>query len=152
MTVETYEWTDGTTRAVRRFHRASLWAQTHGHGRVATLVAAASRIVVGVEIEPGAVIGPGLQVRHGMAVVIGRGVVIGRNCRLHQQVTIGADSQGRYPVLGDDVVIYPGAKVFGGITLGDGAVVGANAVVNTDVPAGCTAVGVPARIIEARVG
>jgi serine O-acetyltransferase len=66
-------------------------------------------------------------------------------------VTVGWDYRGaRRPIIGDNVFIGAGAKVLGAVTVGDGARIGANAVVVCDVPAGATAVGVPARIVERR--
>lgn len=91
-------------------------------------------------------IGPGLFIQHGFATIIAARRV-GANCWVNQQVTIGFVRPEDRPVLGDGVAVYAGAKVLGDLTLGDGAVVGANAVVLEDVPAGCTAVGVPARLL-----
>ena len=71
------------------------------------------------------------------------------NCRIHSDVNIG-EAGGRAPRIGDNVYIAPGAKIFGGITVGDNAAIGANAVVNTDVPAGVTVAGVPARVVSER--
>ncbi len=66
-------------------------------------------------------------------------------------MTIGWDYRGaRRPIVGDDVFIGAGAKVLGAITVGDGAMIGANAVVMCNVPAGATAVGIPARIVPGR--
>jgi serine O-acetyltransferase len=90
-------------------------------------------------------IGPGLFIQHGFATIVAARRV-GRNCWINQQVTIGFTRPEERPVLGDDVFVYAGAKVLGDLTVGDGARVGANAVVLDDVPAGATAVGVPARI------
>jgi serine O-acetyltransferase len=92
-------------------------------------------------------IGPGLFIQHGFATVVAARRV-GANCWINQQVTIGFDNPEERPVIGDGVFVYAGAKVFGNVTVGDGARIGANAVVITDVPAGCTAVGVPARILD----
>jgi serine O-acetyltransferase len=91
-------------------------------------------------------IGPGLFIQHGFATIIAARR-LGANCWVNQQVTIGFDNPDERPVLGDGVSVHAGAKVLGDITIGDGARIGANAVVLTDVPAGCTAVGVPARIL-----
>lgn len=91
-------------------------------------------------------IGPGLFIQHGFATIVAAARV-GAGCWINQQVTIGFDRAGERPVLGDRVTVGAGAKVLGAITLGDGARVGANAVVLADVPPGCTAVGVPARIL-----
>lgn len=93
-----------------------------------------------------AVIGPGLFVSHGQGTILSA-ERIGANLQVHQGVTVGWDYRGdRRPVIGDDVFIGAGAKVLGAITVGDGARIGANAVVMCDVPAGATAVGIPARV------
>jgi len=89
-------------------------------------------------------IGPGLFIQHGFATIVAAARV-GSDCWINQQVTIGFDSPGSRPVLGDRVTVHAGAKVLGGVNVGDGARVGANAVVLHDVPPGHTAVGVPAR-------
>jgi len=89
-------------------------------------------------------IGPGLFIQHGFATIVAARRV-GANCWINQQVTIGFTSPEARPVIGDDVFVYAGAKVLGEVTVHDGARIGANAVVLADVPAGATAVGVPAR-------
>jgi serine O-acetyltransferase len=91
-------------------------------------------------------IGPGLFIQHGFATIVAARKV-GANCWINQQVTIGFDAPDARPVLGDGVSVHAGAKILGNVTVGDGARIGANAVVLTDVPAGATAVGVPARIV-----
>jgi serine O-acetyltransferase len=89
-------------------------------------------------------IGPGLYIPHGFSTIVSWKTVIGTNCRLHQNVTIGWDGTGGAPRIGNNVTIYTGAVVIGDITVGDDVVVGANAVVTKDVPAGMVARGVPA--------
>ena len=87
---------------------------------------------------------------HGMGVVIGETAEIGDDCTLYHGVTLGGTSWNkgkRHPTLGRGVVIGAGAKVLGPILVGDGAKIGSNAVVVRDVPAGATAVGIPARIV-----
>lgn len=106
----------------------------------------------GCFLQVGARIGPGLKLPHPQGVVIGAGARIGRNCVLYHQVTLGGARRGdfaadRYPVIGHDVVVFAGAKLLGAVEVGDGACIGANAVVLKDVPAGRTAVGVPARLL-----
>jgi serine O-acetyltransferase len=91
-------------------------------------------------------IGPGLFIQHGFATVVAARKV-GANFWINQQVTIGFTSADDRPTLGDGVFVYAGAKVLGAITVGDGARVGANAVVLEDVPPRATAVGVPARML-----
>jgi serine O-acetyltransferase len=89
-----------------------------------------------------------LDLPHPTGVVIHQDAVIGPRCMLMQQVTIGTDASGQAPVLGSDVYVGAGAKILGGIKIGNRARIGANAVVLTDVPDDCTAVGIPARIIQ----
>ncbi|WP_243310372.1 serine O-acetyltransferase EpsC [Fundidesulfovibrio agrisoli] len=111
--------------------------------------------VTGIDIHPGATIGNGLFIDHGTGVVIGETTIIGNNVRLYQGVTLGAksfpkDEHGnpvkglpRHPIVEDDVVIYSGATVLGRITVGKGAVIGANVWVTSDVEPG-------ARVLQAR--
>lgn len=88
-------------------------------------------------LSPRAVIGPGLSLPHPIAVVIGEGCRLGRDVTLHQSVTLGrGHADTRYPVLEDEVVVYAGAVIAGGVRIGRGAVIGANAVVTRDVPPG----------------
>lgn len=104
--------------------------------------------VCGADIPLNAAIGGGLLLPHPSGVVIHPDAVIGPNCLIFQQVTIGQG--GRVPGaprIGGHVDIGAGARVLGGITVGDHARVGANAVVLRDIPAGATAVGVPARLL-----
>ncbi len=131
-------------RLYRLAHRLHL-AGRDGPARV---VAAFNRVLTGVEIGVGAEIGAGLVIRHGNGIVIDPQARVGIGCVLYQQVTLGVRGPGSpgVPVLGDGVVVFAGAKVLGPIAIGDGAKIGANAVVLDDVPAGAVAVGVPARI------
>jgi serine O-acetyltransferase len=92
----------------------------------------------------GSDIGPGLFILHGFSTII-LAEKIGANCRIFQQVTIGY-SEDKCPILGDNVRVYAGAKVIGGITVGNNVLIGANAVVTKNVPDNCTVVGVPAWI------
>ncbi|MFG1298781.1 serine O-acetyltransferase EpsC [Xanthobacter sp. V3C-3] len=110
----------------------------------------ATCLIFSSEIAIGAQVGGGLFVPHPYGIVIGQAKV-GRNMRLLQNVTIGRKSQDdpRDPVFGDNVNISAGAVLLGAITIGDGAIIGANAVVLKDVPPGATAIGIPARIIPA---
>jgi serine O-acetyltransferase len=104
------------------------------------------RSVPGLDLS-GTVIGPGLFVSHGQCTILSA-ERIGANCQVHQGVTVGWDYRGdRRPIIGDDVFIGCGAKVLGAVTIGDGARIGANAVVLCDVPPKATAVGVPARVV-----
>ena len=115
-----------------------------------------SRWLTGIEIHPGALIGDRVFFDHAMGVVIGETAEIGDGCTIYQGVTLGGTSlykgSKRHPTLGRDVVVSAGAKVLGGFTVGDGAKIGSNAVVIKPVPAGATAVGIPARIIPSKAG
>lgn len=91
-------------------------------------------------------LGGGLIIQHGFATIISA-QKIGRNCKIYQQVTIGYNHRLEAPVLGDNVEVCCGAKVIGGVHIGDNVLIGANAVVITDIPANCVVAGVPAKII-----
>ena len=82
-------------------------------------------------------------------IVIGSDVQIGDNCIIYQDVTIG-QNRGKYPTIGNNVIIYPGAKIIGNIIIDDFVIVGANAVVISDVPNNAIVAGIPAKIIKMR--
>lgn len=110
-----------------------------------------ARWLTGIEIHPGATIGRRFFIDHGMGVVIGETAEIGDDVTLYHGVTLGGTSwkEGkRHPTLGNGVVVGAGAKILGPIFIGDGAKIGSNAVVVKDVPAGATAAGIPARILD----
>jgi serine O-acetyltransferase len=102
-------------------------------------------------IGRGAEFGPGFVLFHSNGVVINKSVRGGAKVHLHHEVTIGADEAGNAPSLGSNIDIGAGAKIIGGVTIGDDARVGANAVVVHDVPAGATVVGIPAKPVRMRV-
>lgn len=91
----------------------------------------------------------GLFIEHGFSTIIAC-KHIGRNCWINQQVTIGFSDKSHSPYIGDNVEIKAGAKVIGGVKIGDDVIIGANAVVVTDVPSHSIVVGVPAKVIKAR--
>jgi serine O-acetyltransferase len=84
-----------------------------------------------------------LFLQHGFSTIV-TAESIGANCWINQQVTIGFNDRLELPILEDDVEVYAGAKIIGGVRIGRGARIGANAVVVKDVPPGAVAVGVPA--------
>jgi len=103
-------------------------------------------LACGCVIGRGAEFGPGLVLVHSGGIVINGAVQGGADVTIEHQVTVGAE-RGRSPRLGSGVFLGAGAKVIGLVTVGDGAKIGANAVVVRDVPPGATAVGVPARVV-----
>lgn len=127
-----------------------LWAR--GFKWLGRWLAHWGRWATGIEIHPGATIGRRVFIDHGMGVVIGETAVIGDDCTLYHGVTLGGTSWNkgkRHPTLARGVVIGAGAKILGPIVIGEGAKIGCNAVVVREVPAGATAVGIPARIVTA---
>ena len=108
-----------------------------------------SEILFGIYIGVNAEIGPALTIEHFSGIIIHADVKIGARVRLRQGVTIGnksASTSNAVPILHDGVDVGAGAKILGPIDIGENAIIGANAVVLCDVPAGQIAVGVPARI------
>jgi serine O-acetyltransferase len=133
-------------------HRLSHWVWGHGLKWLARFMSQLARWFTGIEIHPGATIGRRFFIDHGMGVVIGETAEIGDDVTLYHGVTLGGTSWNkgkRHPTLQDGVVVGAGAKILGPIVIGEGARVGSNAVVVKDVPAGATAVGIPARVILA---
>jgi serine O-acetyltransferase len=137
-------------------HRRAQWCWLHGMKGLGRFISHLSRVLTGIEIHPAARIGEAVFIDHGMGVVIGETAEVGPGCTIYHGVTLGGTSlykgAKRHPTLGRDVVVSAGAKVLGGFEVGDGAKIGSNAVVIKPVPAGATAVGIPARIILSGVG
>jgi serine O-acetyltransferase len=137
-------------------HRPAHWFWTHGFKWLGRFTSHISRFFTGIEIHPGAIIGERVFFDHAMGTVVGETAEIGDGCTIYQGVTLGGTSlykgAKRHPTLGKDVVVSAGAKVLGGFEVGDGAKIGSNAVVIKPVPAGATAVGIPARILPSKVG
>ena len=111
----------------------------------------------GIDIPLETEIGPGLFIGHFGSIVINADSTLGANCNISQGVTIGKVPRGGHvgePKIGSNVYIGPGAKIIGGVCIGDGAAIGANAVVNRDVPPGVSVAGIPAEIVgtEGSVG
>ena len=134
-------------------HRLAHAAWCRGWRWLGRFVSHLGRLFTGIEIHPGATIGRRVFIDHGMGVVIGETAEVGDECTIYQGVTLGGTSLAkgakRHPTLGRGVIVSAGAKVLGSFTVGDGARVGSNAVVLQPVPPGATAVGIPARILQA---
>ncbi len=133
-------------------HRVSHWLYRHEWFWPARFLSSLARWFTAIEIHPGAVIGHNVFIDHGIGVVIGETAQVGDGCTIYQGVTLGGTSlyKGvkRHPTLGKGVIVGAGAKVLGGFTVGDGARIGSNSVVVKPVPAGETAVGIPARLVS----
>lgn len=102
----------------------------------------------GIQIPVGTSVGPGLMFPHFSCIIINKDSIIGSNCTIYQGVTIGKSIDGLTPVIGNNVTIYAGAKVFGGIHIGNNVVIGSNAVVTKDIPSNEIVVGIPAKCIK----
>lgn len=94
-------------------------------------------------------VGIGLKLPHPHSILFGRYAKIGDNCTIYHDVTIGQNN-GKTPVVGNNVIIYPGARIIGNIKIGDNVVIGANAVVVKDIPNNVVVAGNPAVIIKER--
>ncbi len=138
------------------FHRMANALWRSGFLFLGRFVSELGRWLSGIEIHPGATIGKRLFIDHGLGVVIGETAVIGDDVTLYHGVTLGgiapADHPGgkRHPTVDNGAIIGAGAQVLGGITVGKGARVGANAVAVKDVPPGVTVVGIPAQVTGGR--
>jgi serine O-acetyltransferase len=135
------------------FHKVSHGLYQRNRFVLARLVSHFARFLTGIEIHPGATLGERLFIDHGLGVVIGETAEVGNDVLLYQGVTIGGTGSQRgkrHPTLGNRVVVGTGAAVLGNITLGDDVKVGAGSVVVHSVPAGCTVVGIPGKIVRTR--
>jgi serine O-acetyltransferase len=135
-------------------HRVAHSLYGSGFNLLARIVSQFNRTLTGIEIHPGATIGRRCFIDHGMGVVIGETTEIGDDVLLYQGVTLGGTGKEkgkRHPTIGDSVVIGTGAKILGNITVGSHTKIGAGSVVIRSVPDYSTVVGVPGRVVRARV-
>lgn len=122
-----------------------------GHFFLARWISQRAARKTGIEIHPGAKIGKGLFIDHGSGVIIGETTIIGDNVTLYQGVTLGGtgkETGKRHPTLKDNVMVSAGAKILGSFTIGENSKIGAGSVVLEEVPANCTVVGVPGRVVK----
>jgi serine O-acetyltransferase len=132
-------------------HRVAHWLWNQGRETLAFYLQSRMSEVFQVDINPATRFGSGVFIDHGTGIVIGETAVIGDDVSMLQGVTLGgtgAERGDRHPKIGKGVLLGAGAKVIGNITIGDYAKVASGAVVLKPVPAGCTAVGVPARLVN----
>lgn len=134
-------------------YRVSFALNQKGWSFLAKLFSLMNFMIFGIEISLTCKIGPGLYLPHTVGTVIGA-TRIGENALIYQGVSIGAkemdleNTADKRPVIGDNVMIGSGAKVLGGVTVGNNAVIAANAVIIKDVPVGAMMAGVPAKMIK----
>ncbi|WFU71775.1 serine acetyltransferase [Bradyrhizobium sp. CB2312] len=128
--------------------RVSNWLWRHDYRDAALLFQNEASNVLQVSIHPAASIGSSVYLDHATGIVIGANVVIADEVTILQNVSIGRRSElpARSPRIGRGVYIGGGATILGDISVGDFARIGADAVVTSDIPAGCTAIGNPARL------
>jgi len=128
--------------------RVSNWLWHRNRRDLALLLQSESSDSLQVSIHPSASIGTSVFLDHASGIVIGSFVAIGDEVTIMQNVTIGrkVETPDRAPRIGRGVLLSTGATVLGDVNIGDFAKIGAGSVVTDDVPSGCTAVGVPARL------
>ncbi len=110
-----------------------------------------NQLIFGISFPENFTLGKGLFISHIGTIIVNSGCTMGENCNIAPMVVIGwgrVNGKEGYPQIGNRVWIGPGAKIFGPITIGDDVAIGANSVVNFDVPNNSTVVGASARIIE----
>lgn len=132
------------------WHRPAHWLWRHRCPLLARLISQANRFFTGIEIHPGTQVHPTCFIDHGMGIVVGETAVIGENVRMFHGVTLGGtgkDKGKRHPTIGSNVLIGARATILGPVTIGDGAKIGAGAVVLDSVPQKATVVGLRAEPI-----
>lgn len=120
---------------------------------IARIISQMARFFTGVEIHPAAKIEGGVFIDHGSGVVIGETAEVRKGTVIYQGVTLGGTGKEkgkRHPTIMENVTISAGAKILGGFTVGEGAKIGAGAVVLKEVPPYATVVGVPGRVVRIR--
>ena len=131
-------------RALRKSRRRFLWKPA---AIALAVLRKALHIIMGVDLHPEAEIGAGLLIQHASQVRVARHTKIGVDCTMSQICSIGSDITPGTPEIGDYVYIAPHACVLGPVTVGDEATISSCSLVLSDVSAGHTAIGVPARIV-----
>lgn len=134
-------------------YRMSCWAYMHGLKRFALVLQTVNIIFWSLDLTPKMEIGKGLQIKHTLGVVLAF-FRAGENLTVYSGVTVGsADgnedfSERSRPMLGDNVTLYDGVKIFGRVKVGDNVIVAANSVVLKNIPSNCIVAGSPAKIIR----
>lgn len=136
---------DGTS--ANALYRTTSWLMRYRLSPFAILTLWLNKLINGCVIGAAAKFEKGFVIMHPVGVVINSKVTGGSNVVVESGVVIG-DEKGQAPILGSNIFIGAGAKVIGGVTIGDNVKIGANAVVVKDIPSNVTAVGIPAKIIK----
>jgi serine O-acetyltransferase len=136
---------DGTSANL--LYRLTSWFIKYKLAPLALITLWLNRVINGCVIGAGAKFDQGFVIMHPVGVVINSKVSGGKNIIIESGVVIG-DEKGQAPVLGSNIFIGAGAKIIGGISIGDNVKIGANAVVVKNVPNNSTAVGIPAKVIQ----
>ena len=111
----------------------------------------------GIHISSGSQLGNNIVFPHPQGIIIGNGAIVGDDCIIYHQVTLGKkrgalDETRDYPIIGNNVVIFPGAKIIGGVEVGNNAIIAPNSVVISNVEADTVYAGIPARKISDNLG
>jgi len=136
---------DGTS--ANALYRLTSWLIKYKLAPLALISLWLNRVINGCVIGAGAKFDQGFVIMHPVGVVINSKVSGGKNIVIESGVVIG-DEKGKAPCLGNNIFIGAGAKIIGGVTIGDNVKIGANAVVVKDLPSNVTAVGIPAKVIN----
>jgi serine O-acetyltransferase len=136
---------DGTSANV--LYRLTSWLIKYKLAPLALISLWLNRVINGCVIGAAAKFDKGFVIMHPVGVVINSKVRGGKNIVIESGVVIG-DEKGQAPCLGNNIFIGAGAKIIGGVTIGDNVKIGANAVVVKDLPSNVTAVGIPAKVIN----
>lgn len=132
-------------------HRVSHWLWRQGRETLALYLQSRTSELFQVDVHPAARVGSGVFIDHATGVVIGETAVVGDDVSMLHGVTLGgtgAERGDRHPKIGKGVLLGAGAKVLGNIEIGDYAKIASGSVVLKPVPSGCTAAGVPARLVN----
>ncbi len=143
--------TYGGIRALIWHRRAAFFYRKLHFKTIARMMSRWAAFRTGIEIHPAAKIAPGVFIDHGTGVVIGETAEVEEGVVIYQGVTLGGtgkEKEKRHPTIKRNAVISCGAKVLGGFTVGEGARIGAGAVVLKEVPPYATVVGVPGRVVR----
>lgn len=132
-------------------HRSAHRLWNAGRFALASFLQSRASEVFAVDIHPAARLGHSIFIDHATGLVIGETAVVGNHVSLLQGVTLGGTGKARgdrHPKVGNGATICAGVKILGNVSIGEGSIVGAGSVVLQDIPAHCTAVGVPSRIVR----